>query len=120
MSKCVKNNFVLLKFITECTQKLQKIILKSVSKDFIFAISECCTNFLRGNIAVQINVIEALTKYKKHIRALSSKQLSLQEKKQILSTKGYLFLKPLLKPIITGLQQYWGRKNEVCQKNGSS
>ena len=66
-------------------------MINNSPKEVIDSVSECCLNIIKGNVR--------LTKVQ-----LSSKQVSLPEKKKIINQKGGallgLLLKPLLAPIV--------------------
>jgi hypothetical protein len=119
MSLCVQKHLPLFQVIVEANSRLRTLILKAVDKNFVEAITECCLNFLRGNIDLEATRLKKLLKYKLQIRTLGSLKTSLKTKKLILK-KSSVFLPVILTPIIKGLPEYIERNNETCTKNGVS
>ena len=71
---------------------------------FIDSVGECCLNIIKGNVRLPKAEKQNLQARQRHIRLLSSKQVSLPEKNKIINQKGGallgLLLKPLLAPIV--------------------
>ena len=77
-------------------------MIQGASKELIACVCECALNILNGNVSLKPADKRKLKKYKHHIRALSTKKLSVQKKKKNLHQKGG-FLGALLTPVLSAL-----------------
>ncbi len=87
------------------TIKKRKDILRNADPTLIHSISECCYNVLRGNVPIKQRSLKALQRYKKIIRKVGNKKISLKVKKKAIIQNGG-FIGPLLglvAPIIGSL-----------------
>ena len=96
-NKKLKNTFETVRFLSVATPRAQKKLIKKGDKKFINCISECCLNILKGNVPLTIKEKKALKKHKNKLRALVNKNISVEKKKKIVQTGG--FLSTLLVPV---------------------
>ena len=71
-------------FLEGLTKYRQKMINNS-PKEVIDSVGECCLNIIKGNVRLTKAQKQNLQARQRHIRLLSSKQVSLQEKKKIIN-----------------------------------
>jgi len=88
-----------LEYLKTAKPKLRKLILHESDIDLIRCICDCCHNTLNGNIQLTPKEKKSLNRHKRHIRKLTSKRISLKEKRGILEQEGG-FLPALLTPIL--------------------
>lgn len=101
----MKRNLPLLQLLIKTPPRQRKAILCAATADLVAAISEIALNALKGNIPLSPRQVSMLRKKKLLIRKLSSKQVSLKKKKELVKQSGG-FLAPLLSiaiPLITEL-----------------
>ena len=95
--KKLKNTFKTVRFLSVATPRDQKKLIKKGDKAFINCISECCLNVLKGNVQLTSKEKKVLKKHKNKLRALVNKKVSVEKKKKIVQTGG--FLSNLLVPV---------------------
>ena len=79
-----------LKLLCKAKPRLVKGILKNSDDDLIKCLCECCHNLLKGNISLSKKEISRLKKYKKPIRDVAKKSISLLQKRKFLQKGGFL------------------------------
>ena len=99
MAKRVQKHLKTLEVLESAKPKLRKGILENADSDLIRCICECCLNILSGNIELTPEEKRRLFHHKTLIRKLCSKNLPVEERRDILIQKGG-FLPALLGPII--------------------
>ena len=99
MSARLKRNFGLLKVLQKASPKQWKALLKNASNELVLCIAEIVSNVLKGNVKVNAKQHAQLRKYKRVLRTLINKRISVKSKKRLLSQKGG-FLSALLGPAI--------------------
>jgi len=77
-------------------RNIQKKVTTDCDKDFTHLICEICFNILRKNVPLSSNQISELRKYKRPIKILADRTVSLSKKKRLISQKGGGFFLPLL------------------------
>lgn len=106
MSQRIRSHLVLFKIISQADKKLIKALFKFLDKDFVEALSECCYNFLKGNIKVSTISLRKLNNHKTSIRELGDKKKSIKSKKEVISQKGHLFLPTFFKFVTKAIITY--------------
>ena len=102
MSSRVRRHILCLQFLkTQKNAKLRKAIIDNSDNDLVCTLCECALNILQENVAVTPQQKTQLRKYKKHLRALASKKVTMTKKRKVLQTGG--FLSALLAPLGTVL-----------------
>ena len=69
--------------------------LKNADDAVIKSIAECCHNVLKGNVVAANKKIGKLNKYKKQIRRMANRRVSLKSKRRLVAQTGG-FVGPLL------------------------
>ncbi len=100
MAKRLKSHLDELKVLKKAKPALRKGILKCADKQLICCICECSHNILKGNVKLTAKNRKQLLKYRKHLRDLASKKVSLKKKKNLLIQSGG-FLPALIAPILS-------------------
>ena len=112
-SSLIKSYGSFLKGLTHLTPKYRQKMINNSPKEVIDSVGECCLNIIKGNVHLTKAQKQNLQARQRHIHLLSSKQVSLPEKKKIINQKGGallgLLLKPLLAPIVGSV--LWGLLN---------
>ena len=74
MSK-VKDNIHFLRFIASAsTVKQRQSVLRTASKEQVFAIAEVVANLLEGNIPISDAALKVIRIYRKHLRRLGTNE----------------------------------------------
>ena len=101
MSNLIKNNFDILRVLADKKNlKTNKFILKTNEKNLYKAISECVLNVQKEIIQLSDESVRNLKPYKKTIKTLSDKKISLSRKKNLLKKTGVQFLPLVLPPVL--------------------
>ena len=103
-NKCVKNileNESFLKLLTKSNKKLRNSIIDGSNKALITVICDCIYNTLNGKVNLSNDEKLHLSKHKRYLRQMISKN-TLKKKKHILKQHGG-FLQFLIPAIIEGL-----------------
>lgn len=82
-----------------CRQKM----INDSPKEVIDCVGECCLNIIKGNVRMTKAQKQHLGPRYIDIRHLSSKQVKLKDKKQIINQKGGAILGLLLKPLLASV-----------------
>lgn len=98
MTSRLKRNAPLLKLLCRAKPALVKAIIKAGDRDLINTLCECSLNVLKGNVRLAPAQKKKLARHKQTLRLLSKKNTSLQRRKALLQTGGFLPL--LLKPVV--------------------
>ena len=98
----IKTYGTFLEGLTHIPNKCRKKMIQDSPKEVIDCVGECCINLIKGNVRLT-NAQKIQLRARKQ-RLLSSKQVPLDTKKEIINQKGGallgLLLKPLIAPII--------------------
>ena len=97
----LRKNASTLKILSSCNPSVRRGILSDASSDLIKALDDCCKNVLHGNVPLTVYQKGRLRPYKKQLRALDKKKISLKARKKILQKGG--FLGAVLKPVLSVL-----------------
>ena len=84
----------------------EKKLLKDTDDSVIKGLSECCHNFLKGNVPTTKQKIKKLNKYKRSIRQMVNQKIAIKTKRRIMMTQMGGFIVPLLSilaPVISGI-----------------
>lgn len=90
MNRIRKHADTLLNFNSWKKKEMREFKQTNISKDFVKAVSEICFNILHNCLALNNEQISCLRKYKKKIRNLTDRSLSLTEKRKIVQRGGFL------------------------------
>ena len=105
MSKLVKTELPFLQLLGTSKSKAQTIgLLRTMTKQQLYALSEIAYNLLEGVIPVTPAYKKKLARHKKFIRLLASKQIGFQKKKTE-SEKNRLRVQTLVKATYTYLAE---------------
>ena len=88
--------------LSNCKNKLRKVIVSNSNKDQIYSVCECILNVSSGNVKLNDEDFTKLKKYKKIFRKLLNKSSGLREKKKLLVQHGG-FLQFLIPAVISGI-----------------
>lgn len=102
MSKCTNRNIEFLRLLAKSRKTKRDQLLANATKDQIHCLTEIAHNTLKGNINFKNGPIKKLKKFRKEIRKLAKKSVTIDKKRKILSQRGG-FLPVLLTPIISAL-----------------
>ena len=98
MSSRVRKYLPVLKRIAKLGDKAKRDYVRKCDKDFLYCISQCAKNILKGNVPLTDRQKTRLRRGRNDLRALSVKKTSLRKKRRILQKGG--FLTALLPPLI--------------------
>ena len=98
MSKRIKRQAGMLRFLKKTNPVTANAIIKTSNTDLLNSLCECTLNILNGVVPLSPKQRHRLVKYKQHMRRLITKSVSRQKKKALLQKGG--FLSALLAPII--------------------
>ena len=112
MSKRMKDNLAYLQVLAKCKPKVRKVLVEHGPVDLVKCICECSFNLLKGVIPLTSSQKRILSRYKKHLRILAEKKVSLKKKKQLLNQKGgNSLIAALLPPILSVLGSLGSMRN---------
>ena len=103
MSKRMRRSLPYLQILAVCKPKLRQAVIVHAPAEVILAICECSLNMLKGVIPLTPRQKRALSRYKKHLRALADKKVSRKQKKRYLSQNGGGLLTSVLPPVLNAL-----------------
>jgi hypothetical protein len=108
MSKRLRRYANQLKEYYKASNKKRKNLLRSHLKDreFINCVCECSKNILRSRVKLSGKQRRALQKKKNALRLLSQKNVSLNRKKKIIQSGGFLPL--LISPLLSIIGELFG------------
>ena len=99
--KNLKKHAGVFKWLKNAKPNKIKTFIKSADNKFIKTVCECSLNVLRGNVPISNKHKQSLKKYKKDLRHLANKKVSLNQKKKLLLKKrGYNIIAGLAKFLI--------------------
>ena len=81
-------------------QRYRQKTVNDCPKEILDCVGECCLNLLKGNVKLTKAQKEQLRSRRNHIRLLSTKRVTVTNKKKILNQKGGALLGLLLKPLL--------------------
>lgn len=97
MSTNVREHLPILKYIAKTPSRRRRMLIKQcATNNFARCISECCWNVINGRVPLSDSEKRKLCKYKKTLRELANRRVSLTSKKRTLQSGGFLPLLPLL------------------------
>ena len=102
MSKRLQHHAPYLQALVKGAPKQRRAIIGAANKELLGCLCECTLNVLNGNIPLKSSDKKKLQKYKRQIRSLVNKKVSVKKKKKTLSQKGG-FLGALLTPVLSAL-----------------
>lgn len=103
MSRRLSNNADFLRVLAKAKPNLRRAILKCCHSELIKVICEVTLNVLHGVVPLNSQQERKLKRYKKILRALADRSLSLKKKKEHLNQTGGSFLPALLPPVLSAL-----------------
>ena len=81
-SSLIKSYGSFLEGLTHLPPKYRQKMINNSPKEVIDSVGECCLNIIKGNVRLTKAQKQNLQARQRHIRLLSSKQVSLPEKKE--------------------------------------
>lgn len=106
MTRRAKQNYHHLKVLASSKTHQIKAIIKTADNPLIQTLCECVYNLLSANLPITPQKKNKLSLHKKHLLKLTSKGLSIDQKRKILVQHGGNFLTLLLPAAITVLEQF--------------
>ena len=103
MSERIRRNIDFLSVLAKCNKKQRKALIEHCDKDLILALSEIAINVLKGIVKLTPAQRAKLNRFKKHLRKLAERQVSVRHKKRFLVQKGGSLLLSLLPPVLSFL-----------------
>lgn len=85
------------------TPRQRKLLVKSATPSQVASLCEVSYNLLRNNVPLSSHRLKHLRRYKKPLRLLANKKISLKKKKHYLNTNQTGGFLPLLAGLIPGL-----------------
>lgn len=110
MSDRVRRNIDFLTVLTKCNKKQRTALLEHCDKELILTLSEVAINVLKGIVHLTPAQKSKLRRFKKQLRTLADRQVSLKHKKRHLVQSGGSLLLSLLPPAISLLQNLFFSK----------
>lgn len=111
MTAHIKKQLVFFNFITKADIKQQKALIKTMSEKQLNSISEISLNIYTGTFPVRVRYLNSLKPFASSIRLLSSREVTSNRKRVILSRHPKLLLL-LIQPIIKHFDKL-KRKGEI-------
>ena len=100
MSARLKKNFDFLRVLRKANVKQKKALIESANKDLILCICEIVDNILAGTVKLSTKQKKDLTRYKRTLRQLIDRKVSIKRKKEIITNQKGGFLPAVLGPIL--------------------
>ena len=106
MSTRIQITTAFIQALAHSTPRRRKLILRNATKAELEGLFELCLNLLRGKIPLSNDQYNKFKRERKAIEALSSRRVSLQQKRKIINQRGgflgqlAVFALPLLTNII--------------------
>jgi len=101
MSQRTRKYLPMLKKIRMMGDKARRDFVRKCDKEFLYCISECAKNVIKGNVPLTDSQKTTLRRKKNDLRALSLKKTSLRNRRKIIQKGG--FLTALLPPVLSVL-----------------
>lgn len=111
MSDRVKRNLDFLTVLAKCNKKQRKALLAHCDKDLVLTISEIAINVLKGIVKLSSSQKARLRRFRKQLRTLADRKVSLKHKKRYMVQTGGSLLLSLLPPVISLLKELVSRKS---------
>ena len=103
MSKRLKAHAPYLHVLVNGTAKQREGILRGADKELVYCLCECALNVLQGNVKLQNKEKNHLKKYKRQLRDLSNKKISLRTKRKLLLKQKGGWVSALIAPVLSTL-----------------
>ena len=97
----LKENVPVLKLLCSCKRGTVKSIIKDAPVDLIKTLDDCSKNILSGRVPLSPCAKKRLSQYKRQLRALNEKKLSLKTRRKYFQHGG--FLGAVIKPVLAAL-----------------
>jgi hypothetical protein len=101
----LRRNINFLNVLAKCSKKQRQALIEHCDKDLIITLSEIAINVLKGIVKLSPAQKAKLHRFKKHLRNLAERKVSIKHKKRYLVQTGGSLLLALLPPVISFLQQ---------------
>ena len=98
MTGRLKKHADTLHFMAKAKPKVNKALIEARDKELINCLCECALNVLKGNVPLSHDQKRKLARHKTGLRTLIAPKTSVNKKKKVLQTGG--FLPALLGPIL--------------------
>ena len=106
----LRQNIDFLSVLAKCNKKQRIALLEHCDKELILTLSEIAVNVLKGVVKLTPSQRAKLNRFKKHLRTLATRQVSIKHKRDFLVQKGGSLLLSLLPPVLTFLGETIFRK----------
>ena len=90
-----------LRLLCSCKRGTAKSIIKDAPVDLIKTLDDCSKNVLTGRVPLSTSAKKRLCQYKRQLRALNQKKLSVTARRKYFQHGG--FLGAVLKPVLAAL-----------------
>jgi hypothetical protein len=110
MSRRLRDNADFLRVLAKSNPKLRRAILKCCNPELIKAVCEVALNVLKGVVPVSEQQKKKLKRYKRVLRALTDKKVSITKKREFLNQTGGNFLPFLIPPVLSVLASLISKK----------
>jgi len=100
--KRIESNFHKLHTLKYAQPNLRKAIISNCDKDLVNGVSECALNKLHGNVKLSNCTRRKLRKYRRQLRMVVDRRVSLARKKKLIIQRGG-FLVQLLTAVLPTL-----------------
>ena len=90
--------------VKRLTRLKQRKFISTCGKDFLHCFTVCARGLIKGRHKVRPTQLKKLRRYKKLVRNLMKKKVSLKAKRRILQTGGFLNL--ILPPVLSFLTSF--------------
>ena len=80
----------MLKKIRKMGDKARRDFVRTCDKEFLYCISECAKNVIKGNVPLTDSQKTTMRRKKNDLRTLSVKKTSLRNRRQIIQKRGFL------------------------------
>ena len=100
MSARLKKNFDFLRVLRRANNKQKKALISNANKDLVLCICEIVDNILAGTVRLTPKQKKQLVRYKRTLRQLIDKKVSVDQKKKIIANQTGGFLPAILGPIL--------------------
>ena len=116
MSNRLKTHAPYLHVLAKGNAKQREGILRGADKELIYCLCECALNVLQGNVQISSEDKSKLKKYKRCLRDLSNKKISLTKKRKLLLRQKGGWVTALIAPILGTLASLLFKKIKTKSK----
>lgn len=110
MSDRLKAHAPYLHVLAKGSARQREGILRGANKELIYCLCECALNVLQGNVELHPMEKSRLKKYRKTLRDLASKKVSLGTKRKLLLKQKGGWVSALIAPVLITLARLFAKK----------